>query len=198
MTSRDFRGIPSIQEVECWGGNLNSEVKLISLQLFKLPESTVLASLNVITNSCLTFSEFSSCRIHSTNTHRSLLRMLVHDLEEGDSREYGCTANTVNQLGNSIYENWKLILRRNSKCKTVPAKYSFAVSVVKHLFVACLFSVRLAVSITFIFSVFLKYFLCGCSSDLYIILIRKVADRRLVFLFFFGVSACRSKGEKYW
>ena len=121
MTSRDFRGIPSIQEVECWGGNLNSEVKLISLQLFKLPESTVLASLNVITNSCLTFSEFSSCRIHSSNTHRSLLRMLVHDLEEGDSREYGCTANTVNQLGNSIYENWKLILRRNSKCKAVPA-----------------------------------------------------------------------------
>lgn len=115
MTSRDFRGIPSIQEVECWGGHLNPEVKLISLQLFKLPESTVLASLNVITDNCLTFIEYSSCTIHPANTHRSTLRMLVHDLAEGDSREYGCTANTVNQLGNSIYEHWKLALRRNSE-----------------------------------------------------------------------------------
>ena len=115
MTSRDFRGISSIQEVECSGGSLNSDVKLISLQLFELPDSTVLASLNVYTNNCMTFSDYSSCTIHPADTHKSKLRILVHDLEEGESREYGCTANTVNPLGNAIFRNWKLLVRRHSK-----------------------------------------------------------------------------------
>lgn len=115
MTSRDFRGISSIQEVECSGGYLNSDVKLISLQLFELPDSTVLASLNVYTNNCMTFSDYSSCTIHPADTHKSKLRILVHDLEEGESREYGCTANTVNPLGNVIFRNWKLLVRRHSK-----------------------------------------------------------------------------------
>lgn len=115
MLARDFRGIPSIQEVECWGGNLGSDVKLISLQLFKLPESSVLASLNAISNNCMTFGEFSSCRIHPADTHKSRLRILVHDLEEGENREYGCTANTVNPLGNAVFRNWKLTVKRSSE-----------------------------------------------------------------------------------
>ena len=115
MTSRDFRGIPSIQEVECWGGLLKSDVKLISLQLFRLPESTVLASLNVIANNCMTYSEFSSCFVQPNDTHKSRVRILVHDLEEGHSREYGCTANAVNPQGNVIFLNWKLLIKRKSK-----------------------------------------------------------------------------------
>ena len=115
MTSRDFRGIPSIQEVECWGGLLNSDVKLISLQLFRLPESTVLASLNVIANNCMTYTEFSSCFVQPNDTHKSRVRILVHELEEGYSREYGCTANAVNPQGNVIFLNWKLLIKRKSK-----------------------------------------------------------------------------------
>lgn len=115
MTSRDFRGIHSIQEVECWGADLDTDVKLISLQLFELPQSNVLASLNVFTNNCMTYGEFSSCVIHPSESHRSRLRILVHDLEEGESREYGCTANTVNPQGNAIFKNWTILLKRNSK-----------------------------------------------------------------------------------
>ena len=115
MTSRDFRGISSIQEVECWGGNINSDVKLMSLQMYKLPESTVLASLNVYTNNCMTFGDYSSCVIHPSDKHRSRIRILVHDLEEGESREYGCSANTLNSLGNSVIRNWKLRIIRVSK-----------------------------------------------------------------------------------
>lgn len=115
MTSREFRGIPSILEVECWGGYLNSDVKLISLQIFRLPETTILASLNVLTNNCMTFGDFSSCVVNRTDNHKSRVRVLVHDLKEGEAREYGCTANTVNPLGNSIYKNWKLLLVRKSK-----------------------------------------------------------------------------------
>ena len=126
MTSRVFRGIPSIQEVECSGQNLNSDVKLISLQLFRLPETSVLASLNVYTNNCMTFSEFSSCAIRPANIHQSHLRLLVHDLEEGEKREYGCTANTINPLGNSLYRNWKIVLTRNSKWIAIPSFLLFA------------------------------------------------------------------------
>jgi len=115
MTSRDFRGIPSIQEVDCWGGSLNSEVKLISLQIFRLPESAVLASLNVYTNSCMTYGDFSSCVIDQQQVHRSRVRVLVHDLEEGEQREYGCTATTVTAQGNAVVSNWKIIVNRISE-----------------------------------------------------------------------------------
>ena len=115
MTSRDFRGIHSLQEVECFGDNLNSEVKLISLKMYKLPESTVVASLNVYTNNCMTYGDYASCVIHLASVHQSRLRLLVHDLEEGESREYGCTANTINPQGDSIFRNWKILLWRNSK-----------------------------------------------------------------------------------
>lgn len=112
MTSRDFRGITSIQEVDCWGGRLNSDVKLISLQIFKLPESTLLASLNVYTNNCMTYGDFSSCVIDQTDIHKSRVRVLVHDLEEGEHREYGCTATTVTPQGSAVVTNWKMVVRR--------------------------------------------------------------------------------------
>ena len=115
MGSRDFRGIPSIQEVECWGGNLDSDVKLMSLHMYKLPDSTVLASLNVYTSSCMTFGDYASCVIHPTDTHKSKIRVLVHDLDAGNSREYGCTANTLNSMGNPMVSTWKLLVKKNSK-----------------------------------------------------------------------------------
>ena len=115
MMSRDFRGISSIQEVECSGEKMAVDLKLISLQLFKLPVSTVLASLNVNSENCMTFGDFSSCTIHPTDTHRSRVRVLVHDLEEGERREYGCTATAVTPLGNAVTQNWKLVVKRNSK-----------------------------------------------------------------------------------
>ena len=115
MTSRDFRGTEVIQEVECWGAPLKTDVKLVSLQLFKLPESTVLASLNVLTKSCMTYGEYVSCAINPNDSHKSRLKLLVHDLREGERREYGCTANTINPQGNSVYKNWKILVTRKSK-----------------------------------------------------------------------------------
>ena len=115
MTSHDFRGIPSIQEVDCWGGSLNADVKLISLQIFKLPESVVLASLNVYTNNCMTYGDYSSCVIDQNDVHKSHVRVLVHDLKEGERREYGCTATTVTAQGNAVVTNWKMVLNRTSE-----------------------------------------------------------------------------------
>ena len=115
MKTRDFHGTQIIQEVECVGANLRTDSKLISLQLFKLPDSTVLASLNVFARNCMTYGEYASCAINPDDSHKSRLRVLVHDLREGESREYGCTANTVTPQGNSVYKNWKILVTRNRK-----------------------------------------------------------------------------------
>jgi hypothetical protein len=116
MSSRDFRGFRSIQEVECWGGKLTSDVRLISLLLVRLPDSVTLASLNVITENCMTYSEFSSCVIESQDTHRSKVRVLVHDLQEGESRMYACSATTVTPQGKAVETQWTLRVFRSSKC----------------------------------------------------------------------------------
>ncbi|KAK7488928.1 hypothetical protein BaRGS_00019885, partial [Batillaria attramentaria] len=90
ISVRDYRGIPSIQEVECWGGTLEAEVILFSLKMFTIPDKSVLAVARPTTNDCMTFSEFSSCAIDASDTRKSRLRVLAADLEEGESRTYGC------------------------------------------------------------------------------------------------------------
>ena len=122
MGSRDFQDIPSLQEVECWGGNLESDVKLMSLQMYTLPDTTVLASLNVYTSNCMTFGDYASCIIHPTDTHKSKIRVLVHDLEAGESREYGCTANTLNSMGNPMVSTWRYLVTRDSKYGVFPSE----------------------------------------------------------------------------
>ena len=116
MTSRIFKDIPSLQEVECSGGSLKPEVTLLSLQMHRLSDSKTLASLNVFLNTCVTLSSYSSCVIDSGDTHKSRLRVLVDDLAEGESRGYGCTVNTVKSVGNPVTLNWTIHIRRNSKC----------------------------------------------------------------------------------
>ena len=116
MTSRIFKDIPSLQEVECSGGSLKPEVTLLSLQMHRLSDSKTLASLNVFLKTCVTLSSYSSCVIDNGDTHKSRLRVLVDDLAEGESRGYGCTVNTVKSVGNPVTLNWTIHIRRNSKC----------------------------------------------------------------------------------
>jgi hypothetical protein len=101
--------------VECSGTVLNPEVKLISLKLVRLPSSTVLALLNLYSDSCFTFSKYSACSINHTVLHKSCVKVLVHDLDEGEGREYGCTANTVDSMGEIMFHNWKHVVTRRSK-----------------------------------------------------------------------------------
>lgn len=116
MISRDFKDIPSLKEVECWGANLNPDVKLMSLKLYRVTDNSVLASLNVFTNSCVTFGDFSSCTVDTVDTHKSRLRVLVPDLEEGETRRYGCKANTLKPLGDTETLIWTLPVTRKSEC----------------------------------------------------------------------------------
>ena len=115
MTTKEFKGIPSIQEVECWGAGIKPELKLMSLKLFKNEDRSVLASVNVITNTCLTYTDYSSCFVDTVDTHRSRLRVLVYDLEEGGSREYGCTALALRTTGDASELTWSVLVTHTSK-----------------------------------------------------------------------------------
>lgn len=116
MRSWDFKGFSSLQELECSGGSLEPEVKLLSLQMHRLSDNKALASLNVFSNTCVTLGDFSSCVIDNVDTHKSRLRVLVFDLEEGESREYGCNVNTMNSFGVTKLTKWKYRVRRKSEC----------------------------------------------------------------------------------
>lgn len=115
MIARDFKGFPSIQEVECWGHGLKPEVKLLSLRLYRASDNFLLASVNVFADNCLTYTDYSSCVINTSDTHKSRVRVLVYDLEEGDSRRYGCKATVVGSEGEARNILWSTVVTRQSK-----------------------------------------------------------------------------------
>ena len=116
MTVRLFKGFPSLQEVECTTENLKAEVKVFSLKMFTGPQDSVLAHANPVTRECLTFRDFSSCKFDLSDTRKSRLKVLVSDLEEGESRRYGCTAASFGSLGETNSSHWSITVWRESKC----------------------------------------------------------------------------------
>lgn len=112
LTVRAFKGFHSLQEVECTGGFLKPEVKLLSITMTTVSNNIELATLNVITNSCLTHSDFSSCFIDLRDRNKSKLRVLVSDLDEGESREFECRANTINARGQTNASTWSIRVTR--------------------------------------------------------------------------------------
>lgn len=111
MKSQFFRNITSLQEVECSGGELQSEVKLLFLKMIKLSDSSVLAFVNPQSHECLTYEEFSSCVIDAVDSKKTRLKILVSDLEEGESRLYGCIATTVKSHDFTQQITWNLTVR---------------------------------------------------------------------------------------
>ncbi|XP_025101713.1 uncharacterized protein LOC112568586 isoform X2 [Pomacea canaliculata] len=121
MSVRDFRSHASIQEVECRGEGLPSEVKLWSLTIFSLPERTVLAYVNPLSDQCVTMTHFSSCTVDTSDTRNSVLRILVADLEEEETRQYGCNATGLTAIGHSHALSWTVWVRRRKTTTTTAA-----------------------------------------------------------------------------
>jgi len=63
MTATPFRGLPSIQQVECTGSKLTSDLDVLTLTLFTIPNNTILAYVNLKNNDCSTSSSYSACVI---------------------------------------------------------------------------------------------------------------------------------------
>ena len=115
LSVRLFKGFPSLQEVECTTGSLKAEVKVFSLKIFTELENKMLAHSNPMTNECITFGDFSSCVIDTGDSRNSRLRLLVSDLEEGESRKYGCTASSFGPFGETNAVTWSVTVQRNSE-----------------------------------------------------------------------------------
>ena len=116
MTVRDFLGFPSLQEVECSGGSLKAEVDLLSLTLFTIADSSILAIVNPLKNTCKTYSEFSSCHIRAGDTRSSVVRTLVADLKEGESTVIGCNVTSFLDTGHPQVYSWSLpVFRKRRK-----------------------------------------------------------------------------------
>ena len=93
-------------------------MKLLSLKLFTVENNAVLASLNVFSNTCLTYSDYSSCSVDVANTHRSQLRVLVYDLEAGERRRYGCRALALRTSGDEKALVWSVeVWRPVGECR---------------------------------------------------------------------------------
>ena len=120
LSVRNFKGFPSLQEIECQIGSYNAEVNVFSLKLFRLPSNIVLAHANPVKNECQTFGEYSSCRIDIRDTRKSTLNILVSDLKEGESRRYGCTASSFGPLGATNTSTWSITVKRNRKSRAQP------------------------------------------------------------------------------
>ena len=115
MSASNFKDIPQLQEVECWPGNLEADMKLLSLSLYRVRDESVLALLNVLTNSCLTHGEFSSCTLDTSEPRKSKVRVLVADLEEGESRTFGCDVKAFTSRGESTKTSTSLVVTRHSE-----------------------------------------------------------------------------------
>ena len=88
----------------------------MSLKLYTVHDGKVQASLNVFANNCLTYADYSSCSVDTRDTHKSRLRLLVHDLEEGESREYGCRALALRNTGDESELTWSILVTRKREC----------------------------------------------------------------------------------
>lgn len=115
LTSSTFKNIPEIQEVECWPGNMESDLKLLSLSLYRVSDKSVLALLNVYTNNCLTHGEYSSCVIDASDPRKSKVRVLVADLQEGESRTYGCDVKAFTSRGETTKSTKSVLVTRRSE-----------------------------------------------------------------------------------
>ena len=128
MAVRNFKGFESLQEIECWAGHLETEMKLLSLKMYAISDSSVLAYLNTLTNECVTYGEYSSCFIDTVSTRKSRLKVLVADLAEGESREYGCKASVFRSGEEAQTTSWSIVVKRMSEyrsyanCLPLPAR----------------------------------------------------------------------------
>lgn len=114
LTVRHFKDIPSILEVDCSGHTLPSDIKLLSMALLS-SKYNVIASASLLNRECTTSSTFASCYFDDKDTRNTALRSLVLDLNEGDTREFGCEVNIQSSDGRSKIITWSLLGKRISK-----------------------------------------------------------------------------------
>ena len=159
MTVQDFRGFPSLQEVECFGGSLRAEVKVLSLKIFRSLDGSILAYANPLTNECITYLEFSSCVIDASDTRNTRVRILVSDLEQGQSRRYGCEIISFKSgQGTNTSVSYIVVRRKGRSAARLGANYRQIVFVKKRTGVPFLCFACCSISVSHVCIYFLSFF----------------------------------------
>jgi hypothetical protein len=117
MTVRDFQGFSMLKEVECSGATLSQEVELLtSLTLFRPSDNTVYAYVNTVKQECKTCYEYSSCTTADGDYKQSTVKVLLADLEEGETTIVSCNVSVLQGVGHGPkLITWTLPVYRESK-----------------------------------------------------------------------------------
>lgn len=90
LSSKSFQGFHDLQEIQCSGENLPQDSDLMAMVLYEAISNNILAVANLRKMECSTSSKYVACQLDGTDTRKSKLKALVDDLDEGQSRVYGC------------------------------------------------------------------------------------------------------------
>nr|KAG5701998.1 hypothetical protein BaRGS_015733 [Batillaria attramentaria] len=115
MEAKIFEGIPSIVEVQCSAEKLDYNADVLAMSLFRLRDKKRLAFVSPKNKECTTTADFSSCEYAEGNSRKTVLRTLVLDLAEGESRSYGCNVTSLNSDKQVVSTEWSLAVVRNSE-----------------------------------------------------------------------------------
>ena len=118
MRASPFRGIPSMQQIECSASPLESDADLYSMAIFRLDphldrhrEGAPMASLRPWKDECLTSSSFSSCHVDRRNVRHTKLRTIV-PLSQlgryGERRQFGCNVTYSRRNGAMRKLSWTI------------------------------------------------------------------------------------------
>lgn len=113
MSTRNFNGIPTIQEVECSGKTLGLD--LVGITLFSVPDNKIIAYVNVKDKECSTSSgAYSACVFDPLDVHKTRLITLVFGFEDSaGTRSYGCNV-TRFRAGQTQVVMWSIRVQQTS------------------------------------------------------------------------------------
>ena len=117
LNVRDFKGIPTLQEVECSAHAISRPVHMCSLKLFELSNDELLVKLRSSENTCKTYAEFASCTLITSGDRRgSAVRTLVSDWSRGRTVAIGCNGTCVLTHNDKPLEfSWSINAKMKSK-----------------------------------------------------------------------------------
>ena len=110
MSVRPFAGSATILELECTGRALTSNADLLSLALYRQrgSDEDVMVSVNLRTGHCTTSHIYAACVISPFDVMATRVVVLITDLEEEESRNFGCKVTSLGQVGLPSITTWVL------------------------------------------------------------------------------------------
>lgn len=113
-----------MQEVQCSGSALPSDWDLFSMVLYQVKHERVIALANLRKRECYTSENFASCDLYESEVKKSTLKVLIVDLMDSESREYGCNLTSLLAGGRTVVLSWSISVSSPSKSALMLLIYS--------------------------------------------------------------------------